>query len=310
MRLVNLQQGTSEWLEWRTTRCMASEASIIMGVCPDWRTVKTWEDLRTVKAGFGDEDTRNDFMEFAAKRGHQLEDAARSAFYLGKVAGFEAIHFTPAVIERRDGVFAASLDGLNGYGNVGIAWLEAKAPVRGEQSVTWRRLYEGRESGMDRLHPRAGIPDDVWWQLVHQAYVLSDDSPSQIAGQFMVLACLIDDDILSPRNIFRRVPVDPLLECAEDLLEEWERFLSGAAQVPSLGPEYLEAAQRWRMAKGIMDTAEADLKLARNELVAMAEASGREKIKEGGDRHQGKSGRPDQLAGHGEGPGETAGHRR
>ena len=283
-RFVNLEQGSEPWKEWRRERCMASEAPIVMGVAPDWRPVRSWEDLREIRAGFGDEEVRSVFLEFTATRGHRIEEEVRGYLagefgdqYLGPI---QPQILRPAVVEHADGLFAASLDGITGDGM--IAWLEAKAPVHGERSKTWKGLYEAKQSGMDRIHPRAGIVDDVWWQLVHQAYVLEKHIEGFASSEepHCLLACIIDRDLENERNIYRRVPVQPLLDDAERLIEEWERFLSGARQIPSRGPAFLAAASRYRIAKGIVEAAQADMDEAKKELIA--QMGDLDSVKEGG----------------------------
>ena len=38
MRIVNLEQGTKEWLEWRRQGITATESSVILGLSP-YKTV-------------------------------------------------------------------------------------------------------------------------------------------------------------------------------------------------------------------------------------------------------------------------------
>ena len=71
MKIIDLEQGTEQWLIWRATKCCASEAAVIMGCAPSWSPVKTWDDLRMQKAGLGA--PRSDFLERAAERGHRME---------------------------------------------------------------------------------------------------------------------------------------------------------------------------------------------------------------------------------------------
>ena len=276
MRIINLSQGTPEWLEWREERLMASEAPVVMGVAPDWWTVKSWDDLRALKASLGDDKPDNTYLEAAASRGHAIEKRVIEALY-----GRFGTTYLPAVVEHRDGVFAASLDGLgHNEEHDERTWVEVKAPLHRRQSKLWRGLIEADDSGMGRLFPRAGVPDEVWWQLVHQAYVIFDDPDHEPAGS-MTLAVIVDeDDPASSSNLYRRIPIKALLACAPELVEEWESYLTGRPQVPSLGEPFLDAAARYREAKMMQERAAADLEAARNEL--LSHIGDREKVNEGG----------------------------
>ena len=274
MRLINLEQGTDAWKEWREERCMASEAPIIMGVAPDWWQVRTWDDLRAAKAGFGDDNVRTDFMERMARRGHVVEERVRK-----HLVSAEGIHYTPAVVEHRDGTFAGSLDGLAAR-NGEKTWLEVKAPAHGKRSKLKAGLREARSSGMDRLFARAGITDVVWWQLVHQAYVVFDDPASPPRGSMLLAVIEDDQDMEHWQNLYRRIPIQKLLDDAPALVEAWESYLTGRPQVPSLGEPFLEAAARFREAKMQQEKAAADVEAARKEL--LSHIGDREKVSEGG----------------------------
>jgi putative phage-type endonuclease len=69
MKIVNLEQGSSEWLIWRQGGLGASEISVLMGTNPYKTPLKLWE----VKCGFSQEDPINRAMQ----HGIDNEDIAR-----------------------------------------------------------------------------------------------------------------------------------------------------------------------------------------------------------------------------------------
>lgn len=101
MKIIELQQGTAEWLNWRRTVITATEASIILGNNPYETPYNCWQR----KMGLIGEKKSNDAME----RGKRLEPEARAQFK-------ERYHITmePAVVESTEFNFlGASLDGID-----------------------------------------------------------------------------------------------------------------------------------------------------------------------------------------------------
>jgi putative phage-type endonuclease len=101
MKIIDLEQGSQEWLQWRKTVITATECPIILGSSP-WSTpYKCWQR----KLGLIEEQKTNDFME----RGKRLEPIARDRFI--KKMG---INMTPVVVESSEYEFlGASLDGIS-----------------------------------------------------------------------------------------------------------------------------------------------------------------------------------------------------
>ena len=159
MKLVELEQGTDEWLDWRRSKLSASNAGVIMLDTPSWMPVRTWEALRGRSALFGNIDPepeeRSEFLERAAEHGLKTEPIARARFAPD----------LPAVCGEMDGDdrFATSLDGWNPETRT---WLEIKCPMVGQRS---KHLTQWKTFERDHVHKR--IQPHVWWQLVHQAGV-------------------------------------------------------------------------------------------------------------------------------------------
>lgn len=104
MKIIELEQGSPEWLSWRRTVITATDASIIMGNNP-WDTpYSCWQR----KLGLIPEKESNEAME----RGKRLEPEARAKF----IEDYE-IHMTAAVVESTEMDFlGASLDGISPLG--------------------------------------------------------------------------------------------------------------------------------------------------------------------------------------------------
>jgi putative phage-type endonuclease len=140
MKIIQLEQGSQEWLAWRKTVITATDASIIMGNNP-WDTpYSCWQR----KLGFIEEKKSNEAME----RGKRLEPEARAHFV--KSHGVDMI---PAVVESTEFEFlGASLDGISERYNV---LLEIKC-------------------GGSKLHEKAAkgeIPEYYRDQMQHQLLV-------------------------------------------------------------------------------------------------------------------------------------------
>lgn len=104
MKIINVQQGTPEWLSWRKTVITATDCPAILGSSP-WSTAyQCWQR----KLGLLDEQPVNSSME----RGRLLEPIAREAFI--EEHGFD---MQPAVVESDTLEYlGASLDGLSKCG--------------------------------------------------------------------------------------------------------------------------------------------------------------------------------------------------
>lgn len=105
MKIINVEQGSKEWLSWRKTVITATDCSAIMGNNPWVTPYKCWQR----KLGLIEEQKANEAME----RGSRLEPKARAQF--NDRYGFD---MKPAVVESSEFEFlGASLDGINALGN-------------------------------------------------------------------------------------------------------------------------------------------------------------------------------------------------
>lgn len=236
-----LPQGSDVWLKRRSIVGTATQAACVAGQPLSYQdSPKWWRDLRAERA-FGSTFKGNpDSM-----RGQRLEPVARALFnevYKGQIEPMEPIWCErelavslygdyPSVVmwewsslpEIKSETIASSYDGYSRNGDF-HAWLEIKCP-RGQSSKTWKAVDQGR------------IPDDYYWQVVHQRATFGDH---EAFGYFMVyledgdyLIMAIDDD--------ERVKSGQFAEDVLFLEEQWSMFLSGEGQ-----PGDMSTAPDWK----------------------------------------------------------------
>lgn len=102
LRIVDLVQGSPEWLAWRVGKMMASNTAAVLGKCPYSTPYEKWCEFTGRKPPFeGNE---------ATERGKQMEDPARAAYEMH--CGF--IEAKPVCLLHPTLDFiGASLDGLD-----------------------------------------------------------------------------------------------------------------------------------------------------------------------------------------------------
>src|ERR1700722_13914293 len=113
MKIINLQQGSKEWLDYRKSKVMATDVPVILGSNPWKTTLELWEE----KLDFRPPTQLNDAM----RRGQELEPEARKL-----ACELIGIEFEPCVCESSEYPWLAeSLDGLSKCGRY---ILEIKCP--------------------------------------------------------------------------------------------------------------------------------------------------------------------------------------
>lgn len=137
-----MQQGSEEWLKFRKTRIMASDAPVIMGVSPYKDMGKLWLEKR---------DILNDSCpSYVMKKGKEFEVIALSEFH-----NMTGIYTTPLVITCPDLKWmGASLDGIS---------LERDIIV--EIKYNNKLCHEMAKSGI--------VPEHHYPQLQHQLAVVN-----------------------------------------------------------------------------------------------------------------------------------------
>ncbi len=105
MKIIDVKQGSPEWLAWRKTVITATDCSCIMGTNPWCSEYQCWQR----KLGLIPEQASNEAME----RGKCLEPEARAQF----IERY-GIDIVPIVVESTEYDFlGASLDGISELGN-------------------------------------------------------------------------------------------------------------------------------------------------------------------------------------------------
>lgn len=132
------EQGSQDWLDWRKTKVGASDAPIIMGVCPFKGTpYKLWQQ----KLGLIPDNNKTEAMN----RGSDLEEMVRVRYNQENDTQMEK-----AVVQSTfHSWMIASLDGWDGTNAI-----EIKVSPR-----TYKKLWEGI------------VPENYFWQLQHQMFV-------------------------------------------------------------------------------------------------------------------------------------------
>ena len=232
-RQVDLEQGSPEWHAWRRSKFTASEAAVVMGCAPSWWEISTPDQLRAYKET-GEKAGVSEYVEKMRAAGHAMETIQREE-------GVE-----PLCFER--GPYGASLDG---YDLVFNQWFEIKAP-RDRNSKIYRAVRSKVRSQVANIER---MPEYVWWQLVHQAFVVPEDCHT----------CVY---IVAPNDGAPYVSVDlsraELLEAWPKLEAAWQAFAEGRPNLPADGDEalaleYMEALREHDHAKSRLDRAKAGL---------------------------------------------------
>lgn len=146
MKILNLQQGTPDWLAARAKHFCASEAAAMMGVSKYMTRDELLRQKHTGEAQEVDEQKQKLF-----DRGHETEAAARKI--IEEMLGEELY---PITATDDDGFLLASSDGVTMGGDVGF-----------EHKLWNKDLVKAVQSGE--------IPESHYWQLEHQILVLGLD---------------------------------------------------------------------------------------------------------------------------------------
>lgn len=128
MNLVDLEQGSAAWDEWRKGRRMASESSALLR-CSPWPPRSPFE-LFEVKSG------RRKIRVTPAMTGGLVDEPVARALY--EITRCDLM--VPYTVEAEGG-YGASLDGLSFDG---ARILEIKCPVKGTGSDLWARAARGQ----------------------------------------------------------------------------------------------------------------------------------------------------------------------
>lgn len=138
MRVVDLDQRTDEWKQWRKLGVTATDSPVLFGLVPEQNSIELWAE----KTGLKEPTDLSDIP--AVRWGVEHEDYARSLWELkhGDIA-------SPLCVESdANPIFRASLDGYTTNGEVleikcpypdGITIMDVK--IRRENSDAYKRYF-------------------------------------------------------------------------------------------------------------------------------------------------------------------------
>lgn len=167
MKIVDLKQGSEEWLEWRSNGIGASEIGVIMGSDPYKNPWKLWHE----KCGYGEP------IEITAPMLHGVKNEPKARHWLNTINRWETV---PLCIEDSQEPFMkASLDG---YDFKKKLLVEIKCPV------SQKKIDDCRTKGQIPLH----WTHQVQWQMMiaglDESWVAVWDYNEEICMQVKVLA--------------------------------------------------------------------------------------------------------------------------
>lgn len=240
---AHLHQGSEQWLAYRKARGGASEVAALLGCSPYFprTTLELWQ----VKTGRAEV-----HMNPAMARGSMLEAAARSY-----VEGCFSEVFEPQVVEQ--GRIIASLDGQSFDGKVII---ELKIPAAGIESDLWAYVANHRKP-----------PEHYMCQVQQQLMV------SQAERCIFCVCVASGDDIIECLHC----DVLPDVDMHERIRAAWAEFwpfLDSDTPPPPTDrdviersdPDWVDAAQAYRIAKRELENAQSAEKAAKERLQELA----------------------------------------
>ena len=233
--IIQLTQGSQEWLDYRRTMRNASETAAVLGVSP-WQTPYQLWLTKTGRA--------NTKTTAAMQHGTGMEPAARAAYeaQTGEV-------MQPLVLHA--GLYSASLDGMDLDGKLIV---EIKCPYRGQESQLWKDAVSGL------------VPEYYQLQVQHQLYVSGADLAHfwvYANGKGLLLPIERDEAVM---DAIRRGwdAFQPYLD------GDMPPPLTDADTVVRDDADWHAAATAFVQAKAASDTADTVLAQAREALVALA----------------------------------------
>lgn len=234
--IIQLTQGSQEWLDYRRSMRNASETAAVLGLSPWCTPYQLWlqKTGRSIQAATA-----------AIQHGTQLEPVARAAYeaQTGHI-------MQPLVLQ--DGPYSASLDGITLQGDLIV---EIKCPYKGKDSALWRDAANGV------------VPEHYRLQVQHQLMV----SGAGVAhfyvfdGHNGLLMALQPDESVMARitegwNDFQKyldADTPPQLTDGDTLVRD--------------DADWFAAAKAFAAAKQASDAAESALTKAKETLVALTQ---------------------------------------
>lgn len=232
IQILDLEQGSQEWLSLRKTKITATDASIIMGVNP-WKNIKQLYDEKK-------SDVNPLYMNSRMQRGVDLEPIARDEFIFQT-----GIFVSPKVVVN--GNYMASLDGMSACGNY---ILEVKCPNEKDHA----------------LAVKGKVPEHYYPQLQHQIYVCNVQFVyyfSYDGNEGVIVKVKRDDEyinkmIIEENKFYECLINDKPPELPEDTYLERNDY------------EWQSCASKWRSITRSIKELEKEEEALRQELIALS----------------------------------------
>ena len=218
MKKVDLVQGSLPWFEHRSKYRNASESPALMGMS----SFMTKRQLKAEKRGEGKPFVGN----IATDYGNKMEPIA-----LKKVSELMGVDLEAGV--WTEGEYSASLDayGVNKDGK--SVKVEIKCPFQKERSKLWKTVIKGE------------IPDQYYWQLVHQDMVVDTD--------FSFFFVYIHEDLVKLIPFQMNQGDDYDLKESWDAFEEWDPEPEFEVITDPLFEEMVLSHKKWLEQKMLVD---------------------------------------------------------
>ena len=245
--MIDLEQGSEEWLQWRQNSWCASEAGIIMMCAPSWMQYRTWDDLRLVKAGFAEYDAWTKAM---FEHGHEREKEVRDWFNEKYGYGFQPV----CVESSKYPNMTASLDGHIMQHEP--SWIEIKCPAP---------LPDSRKRWYDGVRTFEDLPDYHRWQVYHQYAALDSDAGATL---YYIIAPMDQVPIVIRRHFTWQDRYE-----VEELYGQWKKW--AAYEQPGRDDaDWRETVSAYNNIKEQIDSLSRELSIQRSAMIALAENSG------------------------------------
>jgi putative phage-type endonuclease len=238
MEIIKHEQGSQAWIDWRRTKRMASEASVVTGRSPWTKPIQ----LARQKRGLEEFKTN-----YAMKRGTQFESDARRWFEseMGLLGNPEVIGF---------GEYGASLD-----------WISRDVSESGEQSNVVIAEFKVPQSENSELWRNAGAG------LIPEYYVDQMTQQWAVSGAEKGYFCVYMPELGYGKIIEFKYNPDRWSEIQQAWDAFWETYMVGDLPEEVRTDEaWANAVTRYRDAKLLLDEAQERIDSIKDELIELA----------------------------------------
>ncbi len=233
--IIELAQGSREWLDYRLSMRNASETAAVLGVSPWCTPYQLW----LIKTG-----RAQTKANAAMQRGTELEPAARAAYEA------ETGHIMqPLVLQR--GRYSASLDGMTLDGELIV---EIKCPYKGQDSELWKQV----KAGHVRDHYAAQVQHQLMVSGARLAHLYVFDGVQGLLRPIEPIEHAVQriQNGWDQFQVYLDTDTPPPLTDADTVVRD--------------DPDWVTAAETFASAKMAADLADQAVAAARDALVALA----------------------------------------